>query len=73
MGILVKEFEKVVNKYWEEESNKIWEENKARFLADLESKKTETIIKMVREISKRYSIQSMNDNLVITINEIPEK
>lgn len=72
MEILLKKYEESVNQYFVEVATELFEKRKQEWLKELDSKKTEIILGMVRDISKSYNMRHMGDLVTITINEIPK-
>lgn len=52
-----------------EEVSKIFEENKKTMIRELEKKKNEIVAGTVLEISRNISMDSLRDNLTITIRK----
>lgn len=58
-----------VNKYFTEFVSGIFEDYKKKMIQEIDSKKTEIILQMVRDISSAYELQTMGSMVTIRINE----
>lgn len=58
-----------VNAYFKEVATEMWEKKRNEIIEDLDRKKTEIIVQMVRDISAKYTMSMMGDQVQIIINE----
>lgn len=69
MERLHKAYQESVNKYFTEICEELYEKKKKEIIVELDKRKTEVILQMVRDISTRYSMQSIGPIIQIEINE----